>query len=89
MIAYDPDMAEYDLDAMIADVKTLIEIESPSYDLPQLQKSAEILAAMIERHLGGRCDLVESSAGPHVHWKGSEAVPDGKRVLLLGHHDTV
>lgn len=83
-------MAEYDLDAMIADVKTLIEIESPSYDLAQLQKSAEILAAMIERHLGGHCDLVESSAGPHVHWKGSEeTVPDGERVLLLGHHDTV
>ena len=89
MIAYDLKMAEYDLDAMIADVKTLIEIESPSSDLPQLQKSAETLAAMIERHLGRRCDLVESSAGTHVHWKGGEAVPDGKRVLLLGHHDTV
>ena len=78
-------MAEFDLDAMIADVKTLIEIESPSHDLVQLQKSAEILAAMIERHLGGQCDLIESSAGPHVHWKGS----DSTSVLLLGHHDTV
>lgn len=89
MIPYDQGMAEYDLDAMIADVKTLIEIESPSYDLPQLQKSAETLAAMIERLLGRQCDLIESSAGPHVHWKGSEVVADGQRVLLLGHHDTV
>ncbi len=78
-------MAEYDLDAMIADVKTLVEIESPSYDLPQLQKSAEILVAMIERHLGGKCELVQSSAGPHVHWMGG----GDPTVLLLGHHDTV
>ena len=85
MIPYDPKMAEYDLDAMIADVKTLVEVESPSNDVAQLQKSAEILAAMIERHLGGRCTLVDSSAGPHVHWKGSEDTT----VLLLGHHDTV
>ena len=78
-------MAEFDLDAMIADVQTLVEIESPSYDVAQLQLSATALAAMIERHLGGRCELVESSAGPHVHWKGS----DDTKVLLLGHHDTV
>ena len=82
---YDQRMADFDLDAMVADVKTLIEIESPSYDLPQLQKSAEALAAMIERHIGGACQLIESSAGPHVHWRGSETTT----VMLLGHHDTV
>lgn len=78
-------MAELDVDAMIADVKTLVEIESPSLDLAQLHKSAEALATIIERLLGGRCELIESSAGPHVHWKGSDAAT----VLLLGHHDTV
>ncbi len=83
------DLNVMDLDAMIADVKTLVEIESPSYELAQLQKSAETLASMIERHLGGTCELIESSAGPHVHWKGGDTVPDGQRVMLLGHHDTV
>ena len=78
-------MAEFDLDAMVADVRTLVEIESPSKDVDQLQKSAGALAAMIERHLGGICELIPSPVGPHVHWKGS----DDPKVLLLGHHDTV
>ena len=78
-------MAEFDLDAMIADTRTLIEIESPSGNLPQLRDSAEALAAMIERHLGGTGELVDSSKGPHVHWRGS----DDTTVMLLGHHDTV
>lgn len=80
-----PDMAQFDLDAMIADVKALVEIESPSFDIAQLELSAAALSAMIERHLGGTCDLIASPAGPHVHWKGS----DDTKVLLLGHHDTV
>ena len=70
---------------MVDDVRTLVEIESPSSTSPALQVSAEALAAMIERHLGGTCTLVESSAGPHVSWRGSDA----PKVLLLGHHDTV
>ncbi|MDA3031573.1 MAG: M20 family metallopeptidase [Actinomycetota bacterium] len=78
-------MTVFDLDAMIADTRTLIEIESPSGDLLQLQKSAVALAAMIERHLGGTCELVDSPKGPHVHWKGG----DETTVMLLGHHDTV
>lgn len=78
-------MAEFDLDAMIVDTRTLIEIESPSGNVAQLQQSAETLAAMIERHIGGTCELVDSSKGPHVHWRGSDATT----VLLLGHHDTV
>ena len=78
-------MTVFDLDAMIADTQTLIEIESPSGDLAQLHKSAIALASMIERHIGGTCELVESPKGPHVHWKGSNETT----VMLLGHHDTV
>ena len=75
----------FDLDAMLADLATLVEIESPSLDLDSLHVSAVSLAAMIERHLGGACELVPSAAGPHVHWKGG----GDPQVLLLGHHDTV
>jgi glutamate carboxypeptidase len=73
------------IDAMLDDLRTLVEIESPSLDLPALQRSAEALAAMIERLLGRPATLIESPAGPHVHWSGG----GDARVLLLGHHDTV
>jgi glutamate carboxypeptidase len=73
------------LDEMLDDLRTLVEIESPSNDLGALEESAAALAAMIERHLGGSAALVPGPAGPHVHWRGG-AEP---RVLLLGHHDTV
>jgi glutamate carboxypeptidase len=75
----------FDLDAMIADLATLVSIESPSLDLYALSESADALAAMIERLLGGTCHLVQSAAGPHVHWQGGGE----PLVLILGHHDTV
>lgn len=74
-----------DVDAMLDDLRTLVEIESPSRDLDALTASAKAVAAMIERHLGGEAALVDSDAGPHVHWSGG----GDPEVLLLGHHDTV
>ncbi|HYN32497.1 MAG TPA: M20 family peptidase, partial [Ilumatobacteraceae bacterium] len=79
------DAAPFSLDAMLDDLRTLVEIESPSLDLPALQASAKALAAMIEHHLGTPAVLVDSPAGPHVHWSGG----GDPKVLLLGHHDTV
>lgn len=73
------------VDAMLEDLRTLVEIESPSRDLPGLRASAAAVAAIIENRLGGRSRLVDSDAGPHVHWSaGSDP-----QVLILGHHDTV
>ena len=79
------DAATHSLAAMLDDLRTLVEIESPSLDLAALQASAETLAAMIERHLGTPARLIDSPAGPHVHWSGG----GDPKVLLLGHHDTV
>ncbi|WSV48807.1 M20 family metallopeptidase [Streptomyces decoyicus] len=73
------------VDAMLADLRTLVEIESPSRDLHALRASAEAVAAVIESRLGGRANLVESDAGPHVHWSAG----GDPQVLILGHHDTV
>ncbi|GGP33103.1 glutamate carboxypeptidase [Streptomyces melanogenes] len=73
------------VDAMIEDLRTLVEVESPSRDLEALAASAKSVAAFIERRLGGTAVLVESEAGPHVHWSGGGE----PRVLILGHHDTV
>lgn len=75
----------FDLDAMLEDLATLVGIESPSLDLAALEASATALSEMIERHVGGSCRLVESPAGPHVHWSGG----GDPNVLILGHHDTV
>jgi glutamate carboxypeptidase len=73
------------IDSMLDDLRTLVEIESPSLDLDALRRSAEALAAMIERMLGRPATLIDSPAGPHVHWSGGGE----PKVLLLGHHDTV
>ncbi|MEU3621333.1 glutamate carboxypeptidase [Amycolatopsis coloradensis] len=73
------------VDAMIEDLRTLVEIESPSGDLEALTASAEAVAALVETRLGGTATFVESAAGPHVRWTGGGE----PRVLILGHHDTV
>ncbi|MGK4594782.1 M20 family metallopeptidase [Amycolatopsis sp. w19] len=73
------------VDAMIEDLRTLVEIESPSGDIEALTASAEAVAALIEARLGGTATLVASAAGPHVRWSGGGE----PRVLILGHHDTV
>ncbi len=74
-----------DLDVLLDDLRTLVEVESPSHDLVALEASAATLASLIERRLGTAPELVASPAGPHVHWRGDGA----PRVLLVGHHDTV
>ncbi len=76
---------QVDLDAMLDDLRRLVEVESPSRDVEALEASARVLAGVIESHLGGRVEFIESPAGPHVHWRGGGE----PKVLLLGHHDTV
>lgn len=72
-------------DAMLEDLRTLVEIESPSRDLDALAASAEAVATVIENRLGGQAVLNVNAGGTHVHWvAGGEP-----RVLILGHHDTV
>lgn len=73
------------LDAMLEDLRTLVEVESPSRDLEALAASAEAVAATIEQRLGGNAVLIKSDGGPHVHWSGGGE----PKVLILGHHDTV
>ncbi|MER7537641.1 M20 family metallopeptidase [Streptomyces sp. NPDC097704] len=70
---------------MLDDLRTLVEIESPSRDLDAIGASAAAVATVIEKRLGGQAVLIDSAAGPHVHWSGGGS----PRVLVLGHHDTV
>ncbi|MGY5128730.1 M20 family metallopeptidase [Streptomyces nigrescens] len=77
--------ADVTVDAMLEDLRTLVEVESPSRDLDALRASAKAVATVIESRLGGQAVLVESEAGPHVHWSAG----GDPTVLILGHHDTV
>ncbi|HET6859411.1 MAG TPA: M20 family metallopeptidase [Streptomyces sp.] len=77
--------AAISVDAMLEDLRKLVEVESPSRDLDALDASGRAVAQVVERRLGGQVALVESEAGPHVRWSGG----GDPRVLILGHHDTV
>ena len=74
-----------DINDLLADLAALVGVESPSHQVAAVAESAGALADVIERRLGSRPMLVDSPAGPHVHWSGGGE----PRVLLVGHHDTV
>ena len=59
-------------DAMLKDLKTLVEIESPSRNLEALAVSAKAVADIIEKHLGGTAKLIDSDAGRRM-FTGPEA----------------
>lgn len=72
-------------EAMLEDLERLVSIESPSRDRKALARSAGAVSELFERLTGRPATIVDSDAGPHVHWSsGGEP-----RVLVLGHHDTV
>lgn len=74
-----------DLKEMLDDLDRFVGVESPSRDLESLRLSATNLAAIMEKRLGSPPRLIDSPAGPHVHWTSGS----GASVLLVGHHDTV
>ncbi|MEJ7722126.1 MAG: M20/M25/M40 family metallo-hydrolase [Ilumatobacteraceae bacterium] len=71
--------------AILDDIGRLVSVESPSRDVAALTASADAVAELIRERLGSAPSLVESAAGPHVHWSGGGE----PTVLILGHHDTV
>lgn len=73
------------LDALIGDLRRLVEVESPSHDTDALTASAGVLGALLEERTGRSAKLVDGGDGPHVHWCGG----GDPGVLILGHHDTV
>lgn len=68
---------------MVRRLRELVECESPSDDLPALQRCADLLDDWFGTALG-RSACRPVPAMPHLLWSGLD---DG--VLLLGHFDTV
>ena len=54
------------LEAAIADIATLVSVESPSRDAQSVAASARAVAALIQRETGLNPELVDSPVGPHV-----------------------
>ena len=77
--------AEANVPQMVETLEQFVNIESPSHEVELLTASAHFLADLMTRLLGTPPAIIESSEGPHVHWKGG----DNTKVLIVGHHDTV
>lgn len=72
------------VEAMTADLRALVECESPSADRAAVAASADVVAALGERLTGAAPERLVVDGRTHLRWRFG---PPG--VLLLGHHDTV
>ena len=83
------------LPGILADIEELVRCESPSSVLDAVVTSADLVAAVGERHLGTAPELIVIDGRSHLRWRfgTGQAAPSGgatpRRVLLLAHHDTV
>jgi glutamate carboxypeptidase len=78
--------AEAELDLLLADLATWVDVDTPGGDFEALDGLARVLALEAERY-GLDPELVETPGGLALHatLRGSGTA----RVALLGHHDTV
>ena len=74
------------LPAILADIEALVRCESPSSVPDAVAKSADLVAAVGERHLGTAPELIALDGCPHLRWRFGVGQA---RVLVLAHHDTV
>ena len=75
-----------DLSLLLADLRELVECESPSGDLAAVARSADVVARIGTARLGVAPEYVVLDGRTHLRWRLG-AGPS--RVLVLGHHDTV
>ncbi len=71
-------------DAMLQDLKALVECESPTEDLAACNRVIELAGKISERVTGIKGDLIQERGRP-VFWLGSKS----PKVALLAHLDTV
>lgn len=79
-------MTEFTVDALLADIETLVCCESPSSDLDAVAHSADVLTGVGKALLGVEPERIVLDGRTHLRWRFGDGPP---RVLLLGHHDTV
>jgi glutamate carboxypeptidase len=69
---------------LIAAVRTLVEVESPSADIEACGRCVSEAATLVESWLGSPARIEDHAGRPVLRWG-----PEHPRVLLLGHLDTV
>src|SRR5580700_5143685 len=74
------------LPAILADIETLVRCESPSSVPDAVGRSADLVAALGQQHLGTAPELIVIDDCPHLRWRFGAGQA---RVILLAHHDTV
>lgn len=80
------DRAQQELPQLLDDVQRLVCLESPSEDRDALDRSASLVAQIGERILGVPPEFLDGAGCPHLRWRFGTGP---RRVLVLGHHDTV
>ncbi|CCH30102.1 M20/M25/M40 family metallo-hydrolase [Actinosynnema sp. NPDC047251] len=80
------DAARDRLDLLIDHALRLVACESPSGDPGALERSAGLVAMIGAAYFGVRGEVVTRDGVPHVRWRLGHGP---RRVLVLGHHDTV
>lgn len=84
----DTSRAEPALGELLADLRELIECESPSSDLAAVERSADLVSRLGTARLGLAPERIVVDGVHHLRWRlGSQTAPG--RVLVLAHHDTV
>ncbi|MFC0067496.1 M20/M25/M40 family metallo-hydrolase [Umezawaea endophytica] len=74
------------LGELLADLRVLVECESPSSDLAAVARSADVVARVGTARLGVTPERIVLDGRTHLRWRLGTGP---SRVLLLGHHDTV
>jgi glutamate carboxypeptidase len=74
------------IEQLLADVRALVECESPSSDLAAVARSAEVVAQVGTTRLGVPPERLVVDGRTHLRWRLGSGP---SRVLLVGHHDTV
>lgn len=81
-----------ELDALLDDLRALVEVESPSSDPEAVREAAELHLAQLERLAGGHGEVADDGT---LTWEAPPSPGDGASdeehapVLVLGHLDTV
>ena len=75
-----------DLEQLVADIREMVECESPSADLAAVARSADVVARVGARRLGVAPEKIVLDGRTHLRWRLGTGP---SRVLVLGHHDTV
>lgn len=80
------DRLRTELPQLLADIEELVTCESPSSDHAAVAASADVVTRVGTRYLGVAPERLVVDGATHLRWR----LGDGpRRVLLLGHHDTV